>query len=243
MKKKKDAFGQMLLNYFLYNQSYELLERDDGVIDVSFDAVKNYFSCYDEWPSHEKKALTLVKGKILDVGAGAGRISLHLQKDNSVIAIDNSPNAIKVCKKRGVKIAKNIAFEDILLLNEKNFDCVLMLGNNFGLFSNKDKAKILLNNLYCITKENALIIAESTDPLCMSTKSSILYRNRNIIKNKLPGQTKIRLRFGEIVGDWFDFLFVSKSDLEDIIQNTGWGVKEYIDKDQFLFIAVIQKLT
>ena len=101
MEPKKDAYGQEIWAFFQGKESYEIVERDDGFIDFS-DGPSVYFAEFEKWPKHEKEAIKFAKGKILDVGAGAGRVSLYLQKRGfDVIAIDNSPLAIKVCKKGG----------------------------------------------------------------------------------------------------------------------------------------------
>ena len=81
---------------------FEIIERDDGYITAM--SLKFYFSEYEDWPLVEKKALTFVKGRVLDIGCGVGRHILYLQRKNfKVLGIDNSPLSIKVCKLRGVK--------------------------------------------------------------------------------------------------------------------------------------------
>jgi cyclopropane fatty-acyl-phospholipid synthase-like methyltransferase len=109
-------------------------------------------------------AIKHAKGKILDIGAGAGRVSLHMQKKGfDVTALDNSPLAIKVCRKRGIKKAIVRPIEDIWLFKPATFDTALMFGNNFGLFGSFKKAKTLLKKLHKITAPDALILAESND--------------------------------------------------------------------------------
>ena len=106
-----------------------------------------------------------MRGRVLDVGAGAGRVSLYLQKKGlKVTAIDNSPLAIRVCKKRGVKDARVLPIEKIAIFKPNTFDSIVMYGNNFGLFGSFKKAKMLLKKLYRITTPRAVIIAESNDP-------------------------------------------------------------------------------
>jgi len=78
--------------------------------------------------------MEFVKGRVLDIGCGAGRHSLYLQKKGfDVLGIDSSPLAIKVCKLRGLEKAKVMAIEDINFKPD-SFDRIIMMGNNFGLF-------------------------------------------------------------------------------------------------------------
>jgi len=60
-------------------ESYEIIERDDGFI-ISSGGASTYFAEFKDWPKIQKQAIKLAKGKILDIGAGAGRVSLYLQK-------------------------------------------------------------------------------------------------------------------------------------------------------------------
>jgi SAM-dependent methyltransferase len=239
----KDVFGQIILAYLNGQQSYEILERDDGVVDPSFEAVKAYFCEFKDWNYNEKKALQLVRGKVLDIGAGAGRISLHLQNIGcSVIAIDNSPISIKVCKKRGVKDARVLSVEKINSFKAGTFDSVLMLGNNFGLFRNFEKAKQLLEFIHRITKQNGFLIVESSDPYFLKDQINIAYRKENRKRGRMSGQQRLRLRFREYKSDWFDFLFVSKVEMWAILKGTGWTVKEFIDNNSCSYIAVLEKI-
>jgi len=106
MKTEEDAYGQEIWAYYSGRDSFEIVERDDGYFDAS-NGPKAYFSEYEDWSLSEKKSLEFVKGRVLDIGCGAGRHSLYLQnKGFDVLGIDNSPLAIKVCKLRGLKKLK-----------------------------------------------------------------------------------------------------------------------------------------
>ena len=139
MELNNDAYGQEILAYFNGNESYEIIERDDDYIDISV-GLNAYFKEFDTWPNYQQEAIKYANGIVLDVGAGAGRVSLYLQEIGiEVLAIDNSPLAIKVCCERGVKKAKLLAFKNILELKPNIYDTIIMYGNNFGLFGNFKK--------------------------------------------------------------------------------------------------------
>jgi len=75
------------------------------------------------------------KGRILDIGCGGGRISLYFQRKGSdVLGIDVSPLAIKVCKLRGLRKARVMSITGVSPRLGK-FDTILVIGNDFGLYS------------------------------------------------------------------------------------------------------------
>lgn len=241
MESKKDAYGQEIWAFFQGKESYEIVERDDGFIDLS-GSPSIYFAGFKKWLKQEKEAIEFVKGKVLDVGAGAGRVSLYLQKqDFDVLAIDNSPLAIKVCKKRGVKKAKILPFEKIEKLKPAIFDTIIMFGNNFGLFGSPKKAKKLLKKLHQISSPEALIIAESNDPYKTKDPAHLSYHKFNKKRGRMPGQLRIRVRFRNYIGDWFDYLIVSKKEMRKILKDTGWRIKKFIDSGKSSYIAIIEK--
>jgi len=241
MELKKDAYGQEVWAFFQKKESYEIIERDDGFI-ISSGGASTYFAEFKDWPKIQKQAIKLAKGKILDIGAGAGRVSLYLQKNGfDIIAIDNSPLAIEICKKRGMKHAKVLPIEKIGTFKPNTFDTVIMFGNNFGLFSSFKKAKTLLKKLFKITRPGALIIAESNDPYKTDDPAHISYHKFNKKRGRMPGQLHIRIRFRTYICDWLDYLLVSKDEMKEILKHTGWRVKNFIDSDRSSYIAIIEK--
>jgi methylase of polypeptide subunit release factors len=80
----------------------------------------------------EQAAFGFVRGRVLDIGAGAGRHSLEAQHRRlEALAIDISPGAVEVCRRRGVRDARLMPLEEI---DESlgTFDTALLLCGNFG---------------------------------------------------------------------------------------------------------------
>lgn len=240
MKKCRDAYGQEVLAYHEGKESYEIVERDDGYIALSSGSPE-YFAPFKRWPACQKKAVVFVKGRVLDVGAGAGRVSLYIQRRHDVTAIDNSPLAIKVCKARGVKKAMVRPIEDIGKFRQDSFDTIVMFGNNFGLFGSYRKAKRLLRTMRRITSDDALIIAESNDPYKTANPIHLAYQARNRRRGRMSGQLRLRIRYEMCTGDWFDYLIVSRKEMKDILAGTGWKVRRFIDSGKSMYTAIIEK--
>ncbi len=239
LKEDEDAFGQMLWARYRGENVFEIVERDDGYIDAMDPNV--YFSGYEDWTLTQKEAMEFVKGRVLDVGCGAGRHSIHLQnKGFDVSGIDISPLAIKICKLRGLKKAEVMAVEE-LNFKPNSFDTILMLGNNFGLLGNFKKAQRLLRKFYKITSEEALIIAETRDPYKTYNPAHLKYHKQNRERGRMGGQIRIRHRFRQYTGKWFDYLFASEEEMEEVLKGTGWKVKKFIKSQNSQYIAIIEK--
>lgn len=231
LQKSTDAFGQELLDYYRGEQTTEIIERDDGYIDAGVGSLRSHFTDYKNWFPVEKEAIKFTRGRVLDVGCGAGRHSLYLQKKGfDVLAIDNSPLAVQVSRKRGVKKAKALPFEEVGTFKPNSFDTIIMFGHNFGLFGNFDKARRLLRVLYRITTSKGTIIATTRDPYKTDSPEHKDYHKWNRARGRMIGQLRIRVRHGLLASPWFDYLFVSQAELKQLLIGTGWRVKKFINR-------------
>lgn len=240
VSKSEDVFGQMLWAFYKGRRVFEVFERNDGYISI--DLPKTYFSEFEDWAPHQKQAMNFVKGKVLDVGCGAGRHSLYLQRKGfDVLGIDKSSLAIKICRLRGVKKVELMSIEEIDF-KPSSFDTIIMLGNNFSLLGGFKKAQRLLKKLHYITTGHALIIAESFDPYKTDNPAYLEYYDMNKKKGRISGQLRCRIRFEKHASKWFDWLMVSKEEMKEILEGTKWKVKEIIDSKNSQYIAIIEKI-
>ncbi|MFQ6064211.1 MAG: class I SAM-dependent methyltransferase [Candidatus Bathyarchaeia archaeon] len=240
MRPEEDAYGQELWAYYKGRAVFEIVERDDGYISAST-YPRIYFSDYEDWPLHEKDAMRFVKGKVLDIGCGAGRHSLYLQKKGFyVLGIDSSPLAIKLCKLRGLKKAEVMPLEDIAF-KPNSFDTIIMMGGNFGLFGSFKKARRMLKRFHRMTSKNAMLIAETRDPYKTENPEHLEYHKFNKRRGRMSGQLRIRIRFGKHATRWFDYLLVSKEEMKEILRGTGWRIRKFLDSEGSQYIAIIEK--
>ncbi|MBI4092545.1 MAG: methyltransferase domain-containing protein [Candidatus Kerfeldbacteria bacterium] len=236
-RKDADAFGHYLWDFHRKGPVPEIVERDDGYIKGGG---LNYFSTYRRWPTYLRRALRLVRGRVLDVGCGAGQHVLYLQsKGFQVIGIDTSPLAVKVSRLRGVRDVRKMSFYT-MTFRKRTFDTVVMLGNNFGLFGIPRRMKPLLRSLARITTSRGRIIAECRDPYKTDDPDHLKYHKINRARGRLSGQTRIRVRYRSFVGPWFDYLFVSKHEMKTLLKGTGWRVRTFLGNGS-QYCAVIEK--
>lgn len=242
MKINQDAYGrQFLAQHDGQTETAEIIERDDRYIDTGSDA-GFYFRDYKHWSPLERRAINSARGRVLDIGCGAGRHSLYLQgKGFDVTGVDNSPGAIKVCKSRGLRKALVRPIAEVDKFKPNSFDTVLMLGNNFGLLGSFKRAKSLLKRLCRITSPDAQIIAGTRNPYRTRDPEHLQYHRLNKRRGRMAGQIRMRVRFGRAVGTWFDYLFVSPDEMKQILDDTDWHVEKFINAQETHYFAVIRK--
>jgi SAM-dependent methyltransferase len=241
VKDREDAFGHMLLDFHEGRRhGSEIVERDDGYFDAA-GGPSAYFSEYEDWGPHERKAMEYAKGRVLDVGCGAGRHSLFLQrKGMDVLGIDVSPLAVRTARARGLKRAAVVPVTRVTR-RLGTFDTVLMLGNNFGLFGGRKRARWLLRRFAGATSDGARIIAESNDVYRTEVRAHLRYHRRNRARGRMAGQVKIRIRYETYVTPWFDYLLVSPQEMVGILDGTGWSTERILKSGGAPYIAIIRK--
>jgi SAM-dependent methyltransferase len=240
--RRGDGYGELLLAALEDEEVAEIVERDDGFISAGKFGPRFYFAPFRSWPAHHRAAMRFVRGRTLDVGCGAGRVCLHLQeRGEEVVGIDVSPGAVEVCRRRGVRDVRQLgvdqADESLGLL-----DTIVMLGNNFGVVASPRNARRLLRRFHRLTSERGRIVAETRDVTRTDDPAHVAYQRRNVERGRAPGQIRIRVRFRDVATPYFDYLMVSRAELEAIADGTGWQVARTIESDD-TYIAVLEKLS
>jgi SAM-dependent methyltransferase len=238
---RADAFGRAVLDWTRGGETPEILERDDGFVDTGA-GPGVYLASYGDWPAAERQAMRYVRGRVADIGCGAGRVSLHLQElEFDVTAFDASPLVVRACRQRGVRKVVQSAVRD-LSGTLQAFDTILLMGNNFGIFGTPERARATLSTWARSVREGTLLVAESMDPYRSSELLTAEYRRRNRARGRLPGQTRLRIRYREFASPWFDWLFVSRSEMVKLVRGTGWAVQRLIGpKSSDLFVGVLER--
>jgi SAM-dependent methyltransferase len=238
MPRPADAFGHMVWDHFHGDTAVEVIERDDGTIDTTAGA-EAYFAPFDVWPQHKQDTMSLARGRVLEIGCGTGRVCLHLQDHagvSDVVGIDVSPLAVDTCRLRGVHDARVLSITQISR-SLGVFDTIVLFGNNFGLLANPTRARWLLRRLAGMTSPDARIIAETLDPYATDNPDHTRYHARNRQRGRMGGQIRLRSRYKSHVGAWFDYLFVSRQEMVDILDGTGWHVARMMDDGGAAYIA------
>jgi len=236
-----DAFGEMLLRGLADEAVAEIAERDDGYIAVSIFGAKGYFAPLRRWPAVERRAMRFVRGRVLDVGCGGGRLCLEAQlRGLEVVGIDISPGAVEACRRRGVRDVRLLGIDDA---DESLglFDTIVMFGNNFGLFGRPAAARRLLRRFARLTTDRGRIVATGRHLYDTDDPSHLAYQRRNRERGRLSGELRLRMRFRDLAGPWFDYLIVSREEMAELITGTGWTIARVIEAEGPFYCAVLEK--
>lgn len=234
----EDAFGQALLDELDTGDVFEITERDDGYISAR--PIHRYFAQYPDWSDLESSAINQCRGRVLDLGAGAGRAAIELQhRGLPVLAVDPSPGAVQVCHRRGVHniVAGTI---DQLAPTANPFDSVVMLGGNLGLLANPTRAVEFLNDLARVTAPDAQVFGIGTDPYPTHDRDHLAYYQRNRTLGRLGGQLRLRVRHHAMSTPWFELWMASEEELKSVLTQTVWELTD-IRSDGAVYLATLTK--
>ncbi len=199
-----------------------------------------FFAAHDDWAEPEQAVFEHVRGRVLDVGAGAGRHSIESQRIGlEAVAIDISPGAVEVCRRRGVDDARLLSLREI---DEKLgvFDTVLLMCGNFGLAGSGGATVALLEKLHSLTSPEARILLDTVNPYVDADETDLAYYERNRGRGRMPGQVTIRIRHGSLATPWYDLLCVDPDELAALVDGTGWSLAMLREDGADLY-AVLEK--
>lgn len=225
-----DLPGKAISNFFLKKSKSRLYVHDGFGPKVEM-PISVYFRELEKMPLLEQEALKICKGKILDIGAGAGSHALELQNKNlDVTALEISPNACDVMKKRGLK---NVICENIFNYNSSKFDTLLLLMNGIGLCGNLDGFRRFLKHSEMILESGGQIVFDSCD---------VDYMFENSPKpNDYYGEIFCKYEYENEQTNWFKWLYVDKETMQEIAETEGWDAEIIAEDDSFQYLARLQK--
>lgn len=232
-----DALGATLLAALDDPEACEIVERDDGLI-MANRAVR-YLDPVDVWPAHIRHGLDRVTGRVLDIGAGAGRAAVPLlERGHRVTALDVSPGAIEACRRRGVTEVFLGPVDEHARSGER-YDTFLLYGNNLGLLANATRAPEFLTALAAMAAPGARIVGQGMDPYGTTAERNLRYHERNRQRGRMAGQLSLRIRYEDTATPWFDYLFASPDELLRLVAGTGWRIDSFDDSEAPSYLAVL----
>jgi SAM-dependent methyltransferase len=239
LKPHQDAYGQMMLEYLRDGSGYEIVEHDDGFVGLGA-GPRLYFADHDAWRQTERDAMEYVRGRVLDVGCGAGRFMLWLRdRGHEVVGVDISPGAIEACRARGLTDVHVMSVGQVSR-RLGSFDTVLLLGGNMALLGPWDRARRNLVRLRRVASPGARLLGANRD---LTTSADPRVRERvahNRARNSFSGEHRSRIRYRTFTTPFFTSARMTINELRELAAGTGWLVTDVVDRDEGIYIAVLQ---
>lgn len=238
----KDLFGKAILDYQTHNSPEDLI-TETSISEADEMSVGYLFRSFDEMPKLEQKALQLSKGKILDVGCGAGSHSLYLQNEQQleVVSIDISPNAVEACQLRGLK---NVRVQNILDIKndsseseqaKQSFDTIIVLMNGTGIFGTLNDTPKYLQKLKSLLNPNGQILIDSSDIIYMFDEDED--GGKWISGDNYYGELTFTVSYKNETEDNFPWLYLDYNTLQNAANANGLQCEMILEGEHFDYLA------
>ncbi len=174
----------------------------------------------DEMGRMEQQALSLCRGRILDVGAGSGCHSLYLQERGmDVTALDISPGCVRAMERRGVK---QIRQDSVFDLTCRPFDTLLMLMNGIGLCGKLGGLNRFFGCLPRLLAPGGQVLTDSTNLNVHACEDREMPWDENP-EGWGAWETQFDITYGDIRGETFDWLYLDLKTLSYYADRHGFA--------------------
>ena len=226
-----DVYGKAMLDYY-HGKKVKLLTYS-SIAGKDELPLAHLFRSYEEMPALEQMALKLSKGKILDLGCGAGSHSICLEQNKlDVKSIDISPGAIEVCKLRGLK---NVFSQDLWELKNEKFDTIIGLMNGIGICGTLIKLPAFLTHLKSLLTDNGQVLIDSSDLVYMFEDEE---GEIDIPKSEsYYGEVQFYLEYEDQKSPKFDWLYVDYTKLETYAAEAGLNCEMICEGGHYDFLV------
>lgn len=221
----KDVLGHAIADYYHRRGNARLWvhhafgPKDEMPVEV-------YFRDMNDMPELEWIALQHCRGKILDIGAGAGSHSLALSRMGlDCTALEISSLAAAVMKERGIK---KVRCQDFFTLRSGRYDTLLLLMNGIGLAGTLNGLRAFFVRTQKLLRPGGRLIFDSSDV-------AYLYKGRPP-RSPYYGEVIYQYEYRRQKSEPFSWLFVDIKTLQAIAREMGWEIEVlYRDaRDQYL---------
>ncbi|MRI02268.1 methyltransferase domain-containing protein [Kriegella sp. EG-1] len=233
-----DIIGSALLDFQKGNYSEDIVTKS-SLDEEDFIPISHLFRNFEEMPKIEQLALQQCKGKVLDIGCGAGSHSLHLQNNGfDVTALDISPGAISVSTLRGVH---KTTCADIMNFSGENYDTLLLLMNGIGIVGKLAYLSTFLQHAIKLLTPNGCIILDSSDIIYMYETENGYYDISDV--ENYYGEVEFTMTYKNKESTPFNWLYIDFDNLKSIAFDNGFECEMLFKGSHFDYLAKLYPLT
>lgn len=181
-----------------------------------------FFREYEDFGIFDELACHHAQGRVLDVGAGVGCISLFLQQMGlEVTALEISPDAVEVMQKMGVEDARCGDFFDqkVLGVGMERWDTILLLMNGIGFVGKLAGLDRFLERCKQLLRPGGQIVFDSSD-LALADLDPVDFRGA---ESTYQGEVWYQLEYKGIKGEPYYWLYVDQLTLQRHATAAGYA--------------------
>ncbi len=177
-----------------------------------------FFRSRDQLRPADREALALVRGRVLDGGAGVGALALILQEEGvPVTALEVIPQGAEIMKARGLADVRTGRLED--LQAGTPYDTLLLLMNGTALAGTLRAFPAFLATLKGLLAPGGQLLMDSTDLLEGEEWKP------GLGEDGYPGELQYQMEFRGQRGAPFPQLFLDPGTLARVAEEDGWQVE------------------
>jgi SAM-dependent methyltransferase len=208
--RSEDAFGAALLDCLDGTDVPGLVLEAEGGTTWPAMHPEWFFRPFDRWEWWDRELLPVIEhGPVLDLGAGAGRAGLYLQERGvPVTAVDVSPGAVDVCRRRGLADARLGDLNDPPA--DQAWAGMLLLCGNLGLGGSWEGNRRLLARLAGLVVPGAVLVGDTVTP-------------------DGPARVVLRIRYREMVTPWWPQYNIPAGEMAALVDGTGWRMERHLE--------------
>ena len=230
---RRDPMGAAIADFYK-NGIAGRLRVLSSMFDEDEIPVAHLFREEDEMGELELKALGLSKGRVLDVGAGAGCHALALQDSGmEVTAIDGSPLSVEVMTKSGIDDARLVNLYDETLCEK--FDTILMLMNGSGIICKIANMPQFFARIDSLLAEGGQVLMDSSDLI-------YLFEDEDggvdiDLAGDYYGEVDFTMQYKNIKGETFDWLYIDFETLAFHATENGFEAELVMQGEHYDYLA------
>lgn len=224
----KDIHGKAITDY------YQGKAKDPLILHNSYGEpeempVEVFFRDQLDFTTLEHLAIMECRGKVLDIGAGAGAHALVLQSlGHEVFAMENSPGCVEVMKQSGVE---RVLFEEYQKHTGK-YDTLLLLMNGLGIAGTLDGISPFLQKCRSLLNTNGRLLLDSSD-------ISYLYEDGLQRPQRYYGEVRYQYEYQGKKSDWFDWVYVDQNAFSEIVKKEGLQMEILMTDENDQYLAML----
>lgn len=230
-----DPIGRAVYDFHFHSNDQPIMVHSDDFDDDTIET--NYlFRSYKQMPALEKKALSLCKGSVLDVGACAGAHSVYLQeKGFEVTALEISSLCCEVLRSRKLR---NVVQQNIFNFGNQKFDTILLLMNGTGIAGTLNGLDVLFHHLKTLLNPEGQILIDSSDLIYLYEQEdgSALV---DISADTYYGELTFQAEYETWIGEPFSWLYVDLNNLENSVEKNKLKLNHVFKGQHYDYLARI----